>query len=383
MRERDYYKILGVGRDASQEEIKRAYRKLAFSYHPDRNPNDPTAADKFKEAADAYDVLGDPEKRSLYDTYGEAGLSGAGAVHFTSFDEIFSRFSDIFGSSLVEEFFGMPREAGRGRGRNLRIRLQVDLEEVAAGAKKVITLRRQEMCETCKGSGCAPGKRPATCSYCHGYGQVESRHAFITMRTTCPRCQGAGTIIKHPCPNCEGQGVVEKESEVGVSIPRGVETGMRMRVVGQGEAGPGGVRGDLYCDIVVSEHPIFRRSGADLICEIPITYPTAALGGEVEAPVLGGGTTKVHIPPGAQSGEVLRLAGRGLPYPNSATRGDMLVQVMVEVPRKLTPRQTELLKELAGIEGSNISEKRRSFLERLKSYVYNMAHPLQQEKDKG
>ena len=368
MADQDYYEVLGVSRDATQEQIKTAYRKRALQYHPDRNPGNPGAAEKFKAAAEAYEALGDEERRQRYDLYGKAGLSGAGARTFSSFDDVFSAFGDILGESIFGDFFG--RSARRERGRNLRVELALDLEEVATGVERTITLRRLERCETCAGSGCKPGTRPATCSYCRGHGEVESRQAFFRMRTTCPRCYGAGTIITDPCPACQGAGKSGREVDVTVPIPAGIESQTRMRVTGEGEAGPRGQRGDLYCDILVRQHEIFERHGADLLCEVPVSYSTAVLGGTVEVPTIYGETEQVQIPKGTSSGEMLRRRNLGLPYLNGAGRGDLVVRVVVEVPKKLTSRQKELLRELAEIESSHVSEERKSFLERVRSYLY-------------
>jgi len=385
MAETDYYKVLGVGTNASPEQIRRAYRKLALRYHPDRNPNDPAAAEKFKQAALAYEVLSDPQKRSLYDTYGEAGLEGARVRTFDSSEDIFSAFGDIFTATLFDfdELFGVRSStARRAQGRSLRVALEITLEEVAAGAHKTVALRRQERCDECRGSGCAPGTRPASCSHCRGYGQVESRQGFFTLRTTCPRCHGGGAVIPHPCPRCGGTGLTERESDVDIPIPPGVESDARLHIPGEGEPGPTGERGDLYCDVVVGDHPLFARSGADLVCELPITYSLAALGGKAEVPLLGGETLEVEILRNSQPGQILRIPRQGLPYPGSARRGDLLVKLFVEVPTRLTARQEELLRELAKIEGANIPEKRKSFLERVRDYVHSMTHSLGSEKEK-
>ncbi|MDP6438303.1 MAG: molecular chaperone DnaJ [Candidatus Brocadiia bacterium] len=381
MSPRDYYEVLGVGREAEPDMIKRAYRKLALKYHPDRNPDDPDAAGRFKEAAQAYDVLGDDEKRRVYDVYGEAGLAGRGRGprDFGSFDDVFSAFSDIFSGNIFDEFFAATGRGHAERGRSLRVALAVSFEEVAGGVTKVVTLRRHEHCEKCRGTGCKPGTQPATCSYCRGYGQVESRRGFFAMRTTCPRCQGTGTIITDPCPACRGAGLVEKPVDVDIPIPAGVESGTRIRIRGEGERGPSGGRGDLYCDILVREHELFRRNGTDLICELPITYPTAALGGEVEVPTLGGGTEMIEVPRGTQSGDMLRLRSRGLPALRSSARGDLLVEISVEVPDVLSPRHEELLRELAEVEGASVSARRKSFLDRIKNYVYSMTRPEGEE----
>ncbi len=369
MAERDYYEVLGIARDASKAQIKKAYRRLALEYHPDRNPENPQAAEKFKEAAEAYEVLSDDEKRRRYDRYGKAGLRGAGVHQWSSVDEIFSTFSDIFGGSVFEEFMG--RRGGRGgrAGRNLRVSLQVSLEEMLSGAEKTIELRRQEPCSKCDGRGAAPdGLR--TCSACRGYGEVESRQGFFSMRRTCPRCNGRGTVVTDPCTQCGGAGRVEREAEVVVRIPPGVETGTRLRVPGEGEPSPDGPRGDLYCDVYVSEHPVFERNGRDLHCELPIGYALAALGGEAEVPTLEGESLEVAVPAGTQSGERLRVRGLGLPDVSSGRRGDLVVHVMIETPRKLTPRAEELLRELAEIERENVTEKRRGFLDKIREYLY-------------
>ena len=378
MAQTDYYEILGVSRDASLDEIRRAYRKQAFNNHPDRNRDDPAAAEKFKQAARAYEVLSDAEKRRLYDMYGEAGLSGAGVRTFTTFDDIFSAFGDDI-SSVFDSLFGTTTDRAR-RGRSLRISLEVELEEVASGTTRTVALRRAEPCGTCGGSGSRPGKQAVRCTYCRGYGQVQSRQGFFTMRTTCPQCHGAGTVIKHPCRQCNASGVAEREADVEIPIPAGVESGTRIRLRGEGELGPSGVRGDLYCDIEVAEHPIFRRRGADLICELPVTYPTLALGRVVEVPLLGGETMEIEVPAGTQSGDALHLRGRGLPYLRRTAKGDLLVQVIVEIPKKLTARHKELLQELAAIEGPNVFEKRKSFLERIKRYVHSMTRSQEEKR---
>lgn len=370
MAEEDYYQILGVDRKSSAQQIKRAYRKKAMEYHPDRNPGNREAAEKFKAAAEAYDVLSDQEKRARYDRFGKAGLRGGDVRGFSSFEDIFSAFSDIFGgASIFDDFFSTATGTPR-RGRNLRVSLELDLEEVLNETGKTITLRRQESCDRCNGTGCEPGTGPTTCSYCHGYGQVETRGGFFSVRTTCPSCHGSGKVIQHPCGGCSGSGRAEREVDIAVRIPAGVESQVRLRLRGEGEAGPGGRRGDLYCDIIVREHPIFRRQGAHLLCEVPIAFSTAALGGKVQVPGLDGKPHELTIPRGTQSGEVLAINGLGLPRPNRSGRGDLLARVVIETPRKLTERQQELLRELAQIERANISEKRQSFLDRIKHYIY-------------
>jgi len=371
MADRDYYEILGVDRDASEDEIKRAYRKLALKYHPDRNPDDPGAGERFKEAAAAYQVLGDPEKRRRYDRYGEAGVQGAGARGFSSFDEIFSAFGDIFGGgSIFEEFFGGTRRPQAVRkGRSLRVVVEIELEDVFSGTEKTISLRRAEICRKCGGTG-AEKDGVRTCSTCRGHGQVESRQGFFSMRRTCPRCGGTGVIIVNPCPNCQGSGRVEQDVDVTVQIPAGIESGVRLQLRGEGEAVPGGMRGDLYCDVRVREHRVFERRGMDLFCEAPVSYSTAALGGHVQVPTLDGETYELAVPKGTQSGTMLRVRGLGLPNGPAGRRGDLLVRAVVETPEKLTSRQEELLRELAEIEEANVSRRRKSFLDKVKEYIY-------------
>ncbi len=366
----DYYEILGVSREATDGEIKKAYRKLALKYHPDRNPDDPDAAEKFKEAAAAYDVLRDPELRQRYDRFGEAGLDRSRLHDFSSFDDIFSVFSDVFGGgSIFGDFFSGRGRGQSAKGRNLRVGVELDLAEVLTGVERSIVLTRDELCPECDGTGAAPdGFR--TCSQCRGYGQVETRQGFFRMRVSCPRCHGEGKTIVDPCPVCEGVGRERKEVEVTVHIPAGVESGTRLRVRGQGEPAPGGVRGDLYCDVFVARHPVFERKGAELLCEVPIAYSMAVLGGEIQVPKLEGDAADLEIPAGTQSGELFRLPGLGMPHLSRHDRGDMVVRVVVETPRKLTPRQEEVLRELAEIEHVHVSEQRRSFLDKIKEYIY-------------
>ena len=377
MAEEDYYKILGVEKDASQEDIKKAYREQAMKYHPDRNPDDPDAEEKFKAAAQAYDVLGDPKKRQKYDRYGRSGLRGEEMHDFGNFEDVFSAFNDIFGGDVFSEFFGGSRGRSRQRrGRNIRVEVEVGLDEIVESVEKTVHFRRHEKCENCDGSGVKPGSDPKTCSTCKGYGQVETQQGFFRMRTTCPRCGGEGVMITDPCEECGGEGLQEKEREVTVTIPAGVEPNTRLRVPGEGQAGGGG-RGDLFCDVRIAEHPIFTRDGAHLRCEVPISYSVAALGGTVEVPTIEGETREVEIPKGTQSGETLRQRKLGLPYMKGRGRGDLLVTVRVEVPRKLTDRQEELLRELAEIEEAHVPRERQSFLDRLKNYIYDKTHASQ------
>lgn len=370
MAEPDYYEALGVGRDASQADIKRAYRKMALNCHPDRNPGDAEAADKFKLAAEAYEVLGNEETRHRYDVYGKAGLAGVPLHEFTSVDDILGVFSDFLGGAgFFDEFLGTARTRRATMGRNLRVALEVDLSDVLAGAEKTISLRRAQVCSQCGGRG-APEDGMRTCAQCRGHGQVETRQAFFRMRTTCPRCGGRGTIITKPCAACEGAGRVDHDVEVTVRIPPGVQSGMRLRVRGEGEPSPTGPPGDLYCDIYVREHPVFERQGPDLVCEVPISYPTAALGGTVQVPTLEGEAFDLVVPGGTQSGEILRVREQGLPELQRKERGDLLARVVIETPQRLTPRQEELLRELAEIQNVNVSERRKSFLAKIRDYVY-------------
>lgn len=370
MADRDYYDILGVSRDASQAEIKKAYRKRALELHPDRNPGDSSAAGKFKEAAEAYEVLSNEQTRQRYDTYGRAGLDGVPLHEFSSVDDILNVFSDFFGGGgIFGDFLGGGRTRRQARGRNLRVALEIDLRDVLTGTEKDIALTRQELCSTCSGTGAAEDG-VQTCGYCRGSGQVESRQAFFHMRTTCPRCGGRGSVISTPCDACGGRGRTGRDVEVTVKIPAGIESGTRLRVRGEGEPTPNGPAGDLYCDVYVRDHEVFERSGPNLLCEVPISYPTAALGGTVEVPTLDAEPCDLAIPGGSQSGDILSVRGAGLPVLNGRSRGDMAVRVVIETPRKLTPRQEELLRELADIEQANVAEKRRSLFDKLKDAIY-------------
>lgn len=366
--QRDYYEILGIERTATAEDVKRAYRKSAAANHPDRNPGDQDAVERFKQAAEAFDVLGDAEKRSLYDRYGHEAYAarGGGRGGFNDVNDIFSAFGDLF-----EGFFsGGGGRGGRraNRGSSLRCELVLDLREAAFGATKTVEIRRDELCSTCDGSGAKPGSKPEPCNYCAGRGQIVQAQGFFRIQTTCPACRGAGEVIREKCPDCEGSGREEKVIRLDVKVPAGVDNGMQLCLRGEGEPGDGGgPRGDLYCDIHVAEHPFFQRQGNDLICHVPISFPQAALGTEFEIPLIEGRQT-LSIPAGTQPGEVLKLKGKGMPDPHSRRKGDLLVQIQVEVPRKMTPRLEELLREVAEIEQKNVSSHRKTFLEKLKDY---------------
>ncbi len=373
MAKRDYYEILDVSREASEDEIKRAYRKLAMKHHPDRNPGDKEAEQKFKEAAEAYEVLHDPEKRQAYDRFGHEGVGGAGQ-QFTNFEDIFSHFSDIFGGgSIFDGIFGGMGGPGGGRsrvraGNSLKCRVNISFKEAAFGCHKTIELNRNETCGTCRGSGAAAGTQPQVCSTCQGKGQVFRTQGFFSVATTCPNCHGKGVHIASPCGDCRGSGFITKKVRIRVNIPPGVEDGTRLRIPDEGEPSlSGGPRGDLFCYVYVEEDRFFHRAGDDVVCEVPVTFSQVALGATIEVPTLRG-KAQVKIPPGTQSGQIFRLRGQGFSHIRGYGQGDQIVQVVVETPKKLTRRQRELLEELASIEHKNVSENRQSFLDTIKRY---------------
>jgi molecular chaperone DnaJ len=349
MARRDYYEILGVGRNAGEEEIKRSYRQLAMKYHPDKNPGDKEAEEQFKEASEAYEVLRDPEKRDIYDRFGHEGLRGTGFTGFRGFEDIFSTFGDIF-----EDFFGFGTTR-RGRtmarsGDDLRYDLTISFLDAAFGKETNIEMPTVTRCDHCGGSGAEPGTFPSTCPTCRGRGQVTRTQGFFSISTTCPDCQGEGEVIHTPCTECRGQKRVRKRKSLALKIPPGVETGSRLRLRGEGEEGErGGPPGDLYVVIHVEPHEFFGRDGDDITCQIPISFPQAAIGGEVEVPTLNG-TRELTIPKGTQSGQLFRLKGEGFYHMRGYGRGDEIVQVIVKTPAKLTKRQEELLREFATIE---------------------------------
>lgn len=364
---RDYYEILGVAKDAAPEEVKKAYRKAAAANHPDRNPGDATAIERFKEAAEAFDVLGDADKRALYDRYGHEAFARGGGRQpgFNDVGDIFSAFGDMF-----EGLFGAQRGGGRRqtRGESLRCSLEIDLKEAAFGSTQTVEIDREELCTTCDGSGAKPGSKAETCAYCAGRGQKIEAQGFFRVQVTCPACRGAGEIVRDRCPQCSGAGRESKMVRLEVKVPPGVDNGMQLCLRGEGEPGDrGGPRGDLFCDIHVAEHPLFKRHGHDLVCTVPMSFPQAALGTTLEIPLLDG-RQNLEIAPGAQAGDVIRLKGKGMPDPHSRRKGDLLVQIMVEVPRTLTPRQEELLRELAELEKKHVSPHQKSFFEKIKDY---------------
>jgi molecular chaperone DnaJ len=362
--QRDYYEVLGVERSASNGEIAGAYRKLAVKFHPDKNPGDQEAIERFKEAAEAFEVLNDPDKRSRYDRFGHAGLNGQfGAHHFTDVEDIFSAFGDLFG-----DLFGGRGRTRTRKGRDVRCDVTLTLKEAAHGVTKTVEFQRHEHCGKCKGTGAAEGSRREVCSYCRGQGRVIQSAGIVRIQTTCPSCHGEGSVIKHPCPNCRGSGQVMKKVVTEVQIPAGVDDEMRVRIVGQGEPSPGGgPPGDCYCFISVLPHPLFERDGQHLVCRIPITYAQAALGTTLEVPTLEG-RGEVEIPAGTQSGAVFKLSGKGMPDPRRRGLGDLLVQVIIEVPKKLSKEEQALLRELAELERKHVAPERKSFFAKLKDY---------------
>jgi molecular chaperone DnaJ len=375
---RDYYEVLGVNKGASPEEIKRAYRRLALKYHPDRNPGDKQAEESFKEAAEAYEVLSDSQKRATYDQFGHAGVEGAfrgkgfewsDFSHFTDFGDIFSGFEDLFrGFGIDTDFFG-TMGGGRRRARqgaDLRYDLEITFLQAAEGHIATVSVPRYEPCKHCKGSGVKPGTRRVKCPVCGGSGQVRTSAGFFSISQTCQQCKGEGTVIKTPCPKCNGRGRVREVKKIEVRIPAGVEDGSRLRLQGEGEAGlQGGSRGDLYIVIRVRSHEIFERQGDDVLCQFPISFTQAALGTEIDVPTLNG-KVRMKIPPGTQSGKVFRLKGKGIQNLRGFGKGDELVGIIVETPTHLSQEQKMLLKKFAEISGEEVHPLSKSFMDKLK-----------------
>ena len=358
---RDYYEILGVERNSTENDMKAAYRKLAFKYHPDRNPGDKQAEESFKEAAEAYEVLRDPQKRQIYDQYGHQGLEGTGFSGFGGFDDIFSSFSDIF-----EDFFGFStgrRSRTRAQsGADLRYDMRLSFMEAAFGTETEIDINKRELCPTCNGSACEPGTYPEACGYCHGTGQATRSQGFFTVRTTCPNCRGAGKTITNPCSNCKGSGQVTVKKKVAVKIPPGVDHGSRLRLTGEGEPGAhGGPSGDLYIFIHVEQHEFFKRDNTDVICQIEIGFVPAALGDTISVSTLNG-NKPLTIPKGTQPGDIFRFKGEGIPSLRSQRRGDQIIQVLIKTPTSLSKKQVTLLKEFAKLESGKLSSKLKKIL---------------------
>ncbi len=379
---RDYYEVLSVTRSANGDEIKRSYRKLAVQYHPDKNPGDPTAEDKFKELSEAYDILMDENKRAAYDRYGHqafaggnGGAGGGGGFHdpFDIFREVFGQQGAGGGGGIFDQIFGnqgatRPDRDGRQRGSDLRYDLQISLEEAANGAQKEIEIAKPDTCETCSGAGAEPGSKVSTCSMCQGRGQVISSRGFFQVSQTCPRCSGTGRTLERPCKTCHGEGRYEKSTRINLKIPAGIDDGARLRSSRNGEAGiRGGEAGDLYVVIHVKEHPIFQRDEDNLYCEIPISFTTATLGGEIQAPTLEG-KASVKIPAGTQNGTRFKLRDKGIQGLHARGRGDLIVQVLVEIPSKLNAEQREKLAAFAEACGEENSPIHKSFFDKAKDF---------------
>lgn len=374
-RKRDYYEILAVERTSTEGDIKKSYRKLAIKYHPDKNPGDHEAEERFKELGEAYEVLMDAEKRAAYDRYGHSAFSqGGGFGGGGGFHDPADLFREVFGSSggaggIFEHFFGGGGDGGEGgrqRGSDLRYDMQITLEEAAAGCEKEIEIRKLDECEVCDGSGAQAGSKAVTCSTCRGRGQVVASRGFFQVAQTCPSCHGTGRVIEKPCKSCHGDGRVEKTSRIKLKIPAGIDEGARLRSGGAGEAGLRGSRaGDLYVVIHLKEHAVFQRDGMDLHCEMPIPFSVAALGGEVRVPTLSG-AVNLKIPPGTQSDAVFRIRGQGMPALQSSSRGDILARVQVEVPTRLNAEQRKALEHFAELCGEENTPLHKSFTDRLR-----------------
>ena len=373
---RDYYEVLGIERNAAGEEIKRAYRKLAVKFHPDKNPDDPHAEEKFKELGEAYDVLMDPDKRAAYDRFGHAAFAQGGGGFGGGFHDPFEIFREVFGGGgfgggIFETFFGGgagERSGDRRRGSDLRYDMEIKLEEAAFGAEKTIEIEKLDACDKCHGSGAEPGSRKTTCPTCSGRGQVISSRGFFHVSQTCPRCHGAGEIIEKPCQKCRGEGRLEKLSRIKLKIPAGIREGTRLRSPGNGEAGVGGgAAGDLYVVVHIKEHKIFHREADDLYCDVPIPFSAAALGGEVDVPTLEG-KAHVKVPAGTQSGQMFKLRGKGITNVNGRSRGDLFARLIVEVPSRLNPEQRQKLEEFAALCGEENTPMRKSFFDRAKEF---------------
>jgi len=382
----DYYSVLGVSKGASADELKKAYRKLAMQYHPDKNPGDKAAEAKFKEINEAYDVLRDDQKRAAYDRLGHAaftqgGGNNAGGGGFAGGDPFGFNFGGGGGmggfADIFDEMFGdfmsgggsQRGQAGAGRGNDLRYNLEISLEDAFKGSQAQVRIPSSISCDSCHGSGAKAGTQPTQCPTCAGHGKIRAQQGFFTIERTCPACQGAGRVIKTPCPSCSGAGRIRKERTLKVDIPAGVEDGTRIRLAGEGEAGlRGSAPGDLYIFLAIKSHPLFQRDGADLHCRVPLPMTTAALGGEIEIPTIDGVPVQVSINPGTQTGQQYRLRGKGMKVMKSSQRGDLYVETVVETPRNLTARQQELLREFAA-DSSNNNPETQGFFGRVKEFI--------------
>ncbi|MBN2375460.1 MAG: molecular chaperone DnaJ [Sedimentisphaerales bacterium] len=372
---RDYYEVLGVSRDAGVDDIKRAYRRLALKYHPDKNSGDKEAEQKFKACAEAYEVLSDPEKRQRYNQFGHDGLRGMGGHDFSrmGFDDIFSMFDDIFGGGI---FGGSRRRGGRARaarGYDIETQIELTLQEVLTGVEKGVKFKRRDHCEACSGRGSEPGHEEQTCGQCGGQGQVSQAGmgGLFRMVTTCPQCQGRGKQITHPCKKCKGSGRMVKTRTVSIKIPAGIRDGQAVRLTAEGEPGElGGPRGDLYCYVKVKSHPFLLRNDDDLVVRVPISFSQAALGALIDVPTLSG-KKEMDIPAGTQHGTVLQLKGQGLPDMRSGRRGALLVQLLVEIPKKLSKKQEKLLRDFAETEDKTVMPESKGFFDRLKEHFAN------------
>ena len=368
MAKKDYYEVLGVNRDAPEEELKKAYRKLAMKWHPDRNPDNPKAEEHFKEAKEAYEILSDGPKRAAYDQFGHAGVDQAAAGAGAGFS---GNFADAFGDIFSDIFGGGRTRSSVYRGADLRYNLEISLEDAARGSETRIRIPAMEECATCHGSGAKPGTSPSTCSTCHGHGQVRMQQGFFSIQQTCPRCHGSGKIVVSPCAACSGAGRIKQHKTLSVKIPAGVDEGDRIRLSGEGEAGMnGGPPGDLYVVIHLKPHPVFNRDHNDLHCEMPISFTTAAIGGDIEIPTLDG-YAKVKVPTGTQTGQMFRLRGKGIKGVRSSSHGDLICHVAVETPVNLTARQKELLAELESInekDGGRHNPRAKSWMEKVREF---------------